>query len=317
MKDFLEKLSPLKYEAAFHAEAAEVQKVFDRQYQKLRKSITAPGFRKGKTPLSYVRANYFSEVQGRVLNALIEEGYAQTARKNNLNPAGPPRADVKLPHENQDFKFKLTIEVHPEVQAKDFENFHLKIKKQKDIGMEQADAVIENLKKEDKKNDYLALKGENLQRFKEEILEKLKSEVKMRRKEELRSQAFDQLLEKNPFELPESIILKHKHHLTAKTMQNLKAQGLSESQIQNWLKKNDSKIHEQSKKNARGVYLIQNLALKLNLNETKEETLQSLQKRGLGQKEIPQSSLEAFRWQRIYTKVLDYIVSQSKINETP
>ena len=316
MEDFLEKISPLKYKAAFHAAAGEIQEAFEREYRNLRKGVSAPGFRRGKTPISYVRKNYFKEVQGRVLKALIEEGYAQTIRKNKLDPAGSAPADAQLPHENQDFKFKLIIEVHPEVQAKVFENFHLKIKKQEDIGPGQVSSVLENLRKEDKNNkNAAAFKGENLQRLKKEILERLKLGAAAKRKEELRELAFNQLLEKNSFELPESIVLKHKQHLADRTRQKLFAQGLNPSQVEQWLKKNDRKIYEQSKKNAAGFYLIKNLALKLNLNETKAETLQTLHQHW-GRKEISENDLSALRWQSIYTKVLDYIVSQSKIDET-
>lgn len=138
-------LSRLKYELNFCVPAVQVQKAFDQEYKNAQKKISIPGFRKGKTPISHIRKNYFKKIQYDVLQFLIEKSYTEGLSRHNLNPAGPPQIHFKTINESEDFNCKILLEIHPKIEVNEFENFNLKIKKSQ-VSLKQVDQVIENLR---------------------------------------------------------------------------------------------------------------------------------------------------------------------------
>ena len=139
------KTGDFSYEMAVEIPPTEVQKAFEKEYRSLQQKLDLPGFRKGKVPLSYIRDNYFSQVQQNTMNSLIETAYMTGLKKENLSPIKSPELEVKPAQENEKLSFKATFEVHAKVSVKSYENFTLKVKKEEPTEKEISQ-VIENLR---------------------------------------------------------------------------------------------------------------------------------------------------------------------------
>ena len=139
------KTGDFSYEMAVEIPENEVQKAFEQEYRNLQQKLNLPGFRKGKVPVSYIRQNYFSQVQYNTMNSLIEMAYTTGLKKENLNPIQSPKLDVQPVKENEKLAFKAQFEVHAQVHVQHYENFNLKVKKEKPTD-EEVSKIIENLR---------------------------------------------------------------------------------------------------------------------------------------------------------------------------
>ena len=139
------KLNHFNYEMEFIVPGHEVQRAFDQSYRQIQQKISVPGFRKGRVPLDYVRKNHQSEAGQRALRALVENMYIQGLQQHQLNPAGSPQFDLKSIQEGQEFHFTARLEVHPQLDIKNFENLTIQVKKNTVTEKNVMD-VIENLR---------------------------------------------------------------------------------------------------------------------------------------------------------------------------
>ena len=139
------KLNHFNYEMEFVVPSHEVQRAFDQSYRQIQKKISVPGFRKGRVPLDYIRKNHQSSAEQKALRALVENMYIQGLQQYQLNPASSPQFDLQSIQEGQDFHFKARLEVHPQLDIKNFENFTIQVKKNTVTEKDIMD-VIENLR---------------------------------------------------------------------------------------------------------------------------------------------------------------------------
>ena len=92
---------------------------FEKEYRKIRKSITLKGFRRGHAPLKMIRNMYGSQVRGDVLERLVSDGFRGAVQKLDLKVATPPTvSDVKM-GEGQPLTFTAELEVFPEIDDVD------------------------------------------------------------------------------------------------------------------------------------------------------------------------------------------------------
>jgi len=70
-----------------------VDQKFDEFFKSVKKEATAPGFRKGRAPISILRKYFKNQALGAVSQMLISEFYQQTIRDHNINPTGNPQID--------------------------------------------------------------------------------------------------------------------------------------------------------------------------------------------------------------------------------
>ncbi len=148
-----------------------------------------------------------------------------------------------------------------------------------------------------------SLKAKNADDLKAVILKQLESQAEQSYQNELRKKALEQLIEKNPLELPESVVQMQKEQIQKDITQNLKLQKASEEQIQKYLKDHDQNILKRSKWNTQAGYLIQALSRQLNLEDTRRHHSKK-------ENEERESSI---RWQKKQSKVLDFIVQKAQI----
>jgi trigger factor len=111
----------LKIEVPEPAVEAESQRVI----AEMRRGVQLPGFRKGKAPEAVVRKRYREEIEREVVDRLVPRYWLQAQDEAGLDPLLPPQVtDVHL-HAGQPLTFLATVEVTPEIELRNLEDFDL------------------------------------------------------------------------------------------------------------------------------------------------------------------------------------------------
>lgn len=97
-------------------EAAKLDKAIDAAYNKQKKSISVPGFRKGKVPRVMVEKMYGVEVfYEEAANILLQQEYPIAYDESGLDIVSQPEIDVEQIEKGKDFIFTAVVAVKPEV----------------------------------------------------------------------------------------------------------------------------------------------------------------------------------------------------------
>ena len=134
-----------RYELQFSVDKATFDAAVERVYRKQVKSITVPGFRKGKAPRSIIEKMYGTGVfYEDAINDLIPAAYTDAAKEAALDIVGQPEFDVVSIDDNG-LVLSAKVYVKPEVELKDY----LGIEVEKEVAAvtdEEVDKEIETIR---------------------------------------------------------------------------------------------------------------------------------------------------------------------------
>ena len=100
--------------------AAEFEAAIEKAYNKQKKNIMIPGFRKGKAPRKMVEKMYGAEVfYEDAINEVYPEAYEAALNEAGLDPVAYPELEV-LEVGKDGFTFKALVTVKPEASIKDY-----------------------------------------------------------------------------------------------------------------------------------------------------------------------------------------------------
>ena len=124
-------------------DAAEVEKAIQASYLKQRKSISGPGFRKGKVPRQMIEKMYGVEIfYEDAANQLISENYSKAYDECELDIVSQPTVDVVQLEKGKPFIFTAEVAVKPEVTLGEYKG--LKVDKTSTrVTAKEVDAEIE------------------------------------------------------------------------------------------------------------------------------------------------------------------------------
>lgn len=101
--------------------AEELEKALQNAYNKQKKNISVPGFRKGKVPRQMVEKMYGPEVfYEDAANKLIPEAYAKAYDECELTLASQPEIEVTQIEKGKPFIFTALVAVRPEVKLGEY-----------------------------------------------------------------------------------------------------------------------------------------------------------------------------------------------------
>ncbi|MBA1435095.1 trigger factor [Bombilactobacillus bombi] len=144
-------------ELSFEIDQDTIKKGLNTAFQRVRKTLNVPGFRKGKVPRvvfdqMYGEAALYQDA----LNDVLPEAYSNAVKEADIKPVGQPQISVESMEEDQPWAIKATVAVEPEVQLGQFQK--LEVKKQ-DTSVSDQD-VEDELQKLQKQQAELVLKEE-------------------------------------------------------------------------------------------------------------------------------------------------------------
>ena len=129
--------------------AEELEKALEKAYQKQKKNISVPGFRKGKVPRAMVEKMYGPAVfYEDAVNSLVPEEYSKAAEESKLDIVSRPEINVEQIESGKPFIFTAEVAVKPEVTLGEYKGLEV-AKADTTVTDEEVEA---ELKKEQEKN---------------------------------------------------------------------------------------------------------------------------------------------------------------------
>jgi trigger factor len=107
------------YSLAVEVDAKRVGKAFDRAYRDLGKKVHVRGFRPGKVPRSVLEKLYAASVAEQLEHTLVAETLGEALLQSGVEPVAEPAIDAETLTDGANFKYRVRIEVKPEVVLPD------------------------------------------------------------------------------------------------------------------------------------------------------------------------------------------------------
>lgn len=145
----VEKLEKNMAKLTIEASAEDLEKAIEKAYQKQKKQISIPGFRKGKVPRQMVEKMYGKAVfYEDAANELIPDAYEKALEKCEEDIVSSPKIEVTQIEAGKPFVFTATVALKPEVKLGKYKG--VKVDK---IDVEVTDADVDaEIDKEREKN---------------------------------------------------------------------------------------------------------------------------------------------------------------------
>ena len=110
-------------EVEFKVNAAEFDAAVEAAYQKKKKNISIPGFRKGKATRKLIEKTYGEGVfYEDAVNGMYQKSVAEVIDELKLEVVDMPNIEVTEVSKENGVSFKATFTTKPEVEIKDYKN---------------------------------------------------------------------------------------------------------------------------------------------------------------------------------------------------
>jgi trigger factor len=122
----VEDIGPCRKELVIEVPAPAVEAETDRVVREYAKRAKLPGFRPGKVPPKVVRQRYREEIDQDVIERLVPRYWQQAESESELDTMGQPKlADVAERENGDPLVFTAHVEVRPEVELGNIEDFQI------------------------------------------------------------------------------------------------------------------------------------------------------------------------------------------------
>lgn len=149
MSTQVERLENNMAKMTIEVSADEFEKALQTAFNKQKKNITIPGFRKGKAPRAMVEKMYGAAIfYEEAANSLIPEAYSKAVDETDLVIVSRPVIDVVQIEKGKDFIFTAEVALKPDVTLGEYKGLEVE---KKEIAVTEEEVEAE-LKKEQEKN---------------------------------------------------------------------------------------------------------------------------------------------------------------------
>ena len=125
-----------------------IAKGLDTAFNKDKKNLNVPGFRKGKVSRTVFNKMYGEEaLYEEALNAVLPESYEAAVAESGIDPVAQPKIDIKSMNKGEDWEITADVIVKPEVKLGDYKNLEVSVDIEKDVTDADVDAKIEAAQK--------------------------------------------------------------------------------------------------------------------------------------------------------------------------
>jgi trigger factor len=97
-----------------------VQVEMEKAIERVSKTISIKGFRKGKVPRNVIEKQYADDIRNDVAEHLINESYSYIVKKHNLDPVAYPNISDVVLNDNEPLKYQAVVEVKPIFEPKGY-----------------------------------------------------------------------------------------------------------------------------------------------------------------------------------------------------
>src|SRR5688500_15564957 len=89
---------------------------YDKAYRRAQERVQLKGFRKGKTPLNLIKKLYGEQLEGEVVESVVQEEFNKAMRERELRPIGPPSITKLDKNPEGGLDVTIAYEVLPEFE---------------------------------------------------------------------------------------------------------------------------------------------------------------------------------------------------------
>lgn len=121
-----------------------IKPALDKAFNKIKKDLTAPGFRKGHMPRPVFNQKFGEEVLYEdALNIVLPEAYEAAVTELGLDVVAQPKIDVVSMEKGKEWSLSAEVVTKPEVKLGDYKNLVVEVDASKEVSDEDVDAKIE------------------------------------------------------------------------------------------------------------------------------------------------------------------------------
>ena len=125
-----------------------IQPALDQAFNKIKKNLNVPGFRKGHIPRAVFNQKFGEEaLYDDALNAILPAAYEAAIAELGLDVVAQPKIDVKSIEKGQDWTLTAEVVTKPEVKLGAYKDLEVSVEASKEVTDEEVDAKLENERK--------------------------------------------------------------------------------------------------------------------------------------------------------------------------
>lgn len=196
--------SALGREMFFDVEKSRVDEERRLIVKDIKQNAAVEGFRKGKVPESIIESKFADEIKEHLVKRIIPEIYFSAIKEKGFSPAVEPDVfGVDL--EGGGLKFKVYVELKPEVMLKKYKGISVKQRKPEFVTEKNVDEVLAEW---EKRPEFAATIIEPSKRkaWRDRIRQQLEDYNRMHASTEEDKQLWDELFKDADFPLPEKMV---------------------------------------------------------------------------------------------------------------
>ena len=125
-----------------------IQPALDQAFNKVKKNLNTPGFRKGHMPRAVFNQKFGEEaLYDDALNAILPAAYEAAIAELGLDVVAQPKIDVKSIEKGQDWTLTAEVVTKPEVKLGAYKDLEVSVEASKEVTDEEVDAKLESERK--------------------------------------------------------------------------------------------------------------------------------------------------------------------------
>lgn len=122
----------------------EIKPALDQAFNKVKKDLNVPGFRKGHMPRTVFNQKFGEEaLYENALNLVLPKAYEAAVAELGLDVVAQPKIDVVSMEKGQDWKLTAEVVTKPEVKLGDYKDLSVEVDASKEVSAEEVDAKVE------------------------------------------------------------------------------------------------------------------------------------------------------------------------------
>ena len=150
----------------FEIETEKIKEGLETAFNRVKKTLNVPGFRKGKVPRQIFNKMFGEEsLYQDALNAVLPEAYANAVAESNIKPVAQPEIDVESMEKDSTWVLTAKVTVEPEVKLGQYKDLEVKARST-EVTDEEVDAEIKKLQEQQAelvlKEDQPAAEGDTV-----------------------------------------------------------------------------------------------------------------------------------------------------------
>ncbi len=310
------------------------EKALDKALVKAGREIKVPGFRAGKAPKEMVKKAINQEyLDSHAAQELISELYPKILEETKIDPVDFPKVDILEQKKKKPFKFKVEVDVYPEIKLGKYKGLKLE-KKKAEVSEDDVMKVLENVRgrMSEGKEKEVALDDEFAKQVSRHgTLAELKAEaqVTMQKEKEsesdadLKNKAIAEASKDAELDIPAGMIEREVDVMLDELRSSLAPSKLTLDDYLKGIKKEESALRDELKKSAeirvKGKLVLKAIAeaesLKVEDKEMEEELKSLAQASGRELKDVDEGTRKYIEEYVLRRKALDFLVEKAKVTE--